>query len=162
MSTSKPVSTLELERPDKGALFVVTGPSGVGKSTLIRALMSRLPDLQFSVSATTRPPREGEVHGRDYHFLTQEGFAERLERGEFLEYATVYDRRYGTLRAPVEAAIDAGQSVLLDIDVQGARQVKQAYPGCIRVFILPPSVVLRGSARDPGTLRGAGDPTERS
>ena len=131
---------LLLGKPDRGALFVVTGPSGVGKSTLIQHVMGRVPGLSFSVSATTRAPRPGELDGLHYHFLTAAQYDEKLAADEFLEHATVYDRRYGTLRGPVVAAIDAGTSVLLDIDVQGARQVKARFLDCIRIFILPPSV----------------------
>lgn len=146
------MSKLNLEAPDQGVLFVITGPSGVGKSTLIKGLMERVPGLEFSVSATTRAPRDGEVDGRDYHFLSAEDFAHRVERAAFLEYATVYDRSYGTLRAPVEAAVAEGRSVVLDIDVQGARQVKERYPACVRVFILPPSVgTLATRLRGRGT-----------
>ena len=151
MSGEPRVATLSLEAPDQGVLFVITGPSGVGKSTLIKGLMERVPGLEFSVSATTRAPRDGEVDGRDYHFLSAEEFAHRVERSEFLEYATVYDRSYGTLRAPVEFAIAQGRSVMLDIDVQGARQVKERYPACVRVFILPPSVATLATR-----LRGRG------
>ena len=151
------MSKLNLETPDTGVLFVVTGPSGVGKSTLIKGLMDRVPGLEFSVSATTRAPRDGEVDGRDYHFLSAEDFAHRVERAEFLEYATVYDRSYGTLRGPVDAAIAQGRSVVLDIDVQGARQVKERYGACIRVFVLPPSVDtlatrLRGRGTDEAVI----------
>lgn len=129
-----------LPRPDRGALFVVTGPSGTGKSTLIRAARQVVPGLTFSVSATTRAARAGEVDGVDYHFLDAEGFDARVEAGDFLEHARVHDRRYGTLRAPVLAALDRGDSVLLDIDMRGARQVKQAMPDSVLVFLLPPSL----------------------
>lgn len=131
---------LKLEPPDQGALFVLSGPSGVGKSTLIRHVMSRVPGIEFSVSATTRKARPGERDGVHYHFLSQEEFAEKEHQDAFLEHATVYDRSYGTLRDPVVAAIAAGRSVLLDIDVQGARQVKARYPDCVRIFILAPSL----------------------
>jgi guanylate kinase len=146
------MARLTVENPDFGALFVVTGPSGAGKSTLIRRVMDRVPGLEFSVSATTRAPRDGEVDGRDYHFLSPEEFARRVEHGSFLEFATVYDRSYGTLRQPVESAIAAGRSVVLDIDVQGARQVKRQFPDCIRVYVLPPRIgVLEQRLRDRGT-----------
>jgi guanylate kinase len=143
---------LQLERPDLGALFVVSGPSGVGKSTLVRAIMERVPDLTFSVSATTRAPRPGEVDGQHYRFLTPEGFADLERQSAFLEHATVYGRRYGTLSRPVEEAVSAGRSVLLDIDVQGARQVKVRYPACVRVYVLPPALsVLEERLRRRGT-----------
>ena len=141
-----------LELPDHGALFVVTGPSGVGKSTLVGRVMARVPGLLFSVSATTRAPRAGEVDGREYHFLSLDDFEGRVQSGAFLEHANVYDRRYGTLRAPVEQSLAAGRSVILDIDVQGARQVKAAFPSCIRVFVLPPNIpVLAERLRRRGT-----------
>ncbi len=110
------VEPLHVSRPDRGVLFVVSGPSGVGKSTLVKRAMARLPWLSFSVSATTR----GERDGVDYHFLTPGEFEERVERGAFLEHATVYDRSYGTLRDPTERALAEGRCLLLDIDVQGA------------------------------------------
>lgn len=141
-----------LELPDHGALFVVTGPSGVGKSTLVGRVMARVPGISFSVSATTRAPRVGEVTGREYHFMSPDDFETRAQQGAFLEHAHVYDRRYGTLRAPVEQALAAGQSVILDIDVQGARQVKAAFPSCLRIFVLPPNIpVLAERLRRRGT-----------
>jgi guanylate kinase len=133
------MTALRLERPDRGVLFVVSGPSGVGKSTLVKAALARVPDIGFSVSATTRAPREGERDGVDYHFVTPAGFADRVAAGEFLEHATVYDRRYGTLRAPTEAVLAEGRSILLDIDVQGSAQVRRAMPEAVHVYILPPS-----------------------
>lgn len=141
-----------IDLPDHGALFVVTGPSGVGKSTLVGRVMARVPGLSYSVSATTRGPRAGEMDGREYHFLTEAEFERRLAEGAFLEHATVYDRRYGTLRAPVEQALVSGRSVILDIDVKGAAQVKSAFPSCIRVFVLPPDVpALEQRLRRRGT-----------
>lgn len=140
-------------RPDRGVLFVVTGPSGVGKSTLVRTAMQRIPGLAFSVSATTRAPREGEVDGIDYHFLDREAFEAEVARGAFLEHATVYGRSYGTLRAPVQAALDRGDSIVLDIDVQGAEQVRRTEPEAVHVFLLPPNLAtlearLRARATD--------------
>lgn len=116
--------------------MVVTGPSGVGKGTLIRALLERVPGFELSVSATTRPPRPGEVEGRDYHFLTDEEFTRRLERGEFVEHAEYAGRRYGTLRSELERG---SRGVVLEIEVQGARQVQKELPEALRVFIAPPS-----------------------
>lgn len=133
------MTALRIERPDRGVLFVVSGPSGVGKSTLVRAALARVPDLGFSVSATTRAPRPGERDGVDYHFVSEEGFHQRVAEGEFLEYATVYDRSYGTLRKPTEAVLAEGRSILLDIDVKGSAQVRVAMPEAVHVFILPPS-----------------------
>jgi guanylate kinase len=120
-------------------VFVITGPSGVGKGTLIRELLRRVPGLELSVSATTRPPRAGEVEGRDYHFLDREEFDRRAQAGEFLEHATYSGNRYGTLRSEVERRLDDGASVLLEIEVQGARQVRAAMPESVQVFITPPT-----------------------
>jgi guanylate kinase len=120
-------------------VFVITGPSGVGKGTLIAELCSRVPGLELSVSATTRPPREGEVDGRDYHFLTREEFDRRALAGEFIEHAVYSGNRYGTLRSEVAERLARGRSVLLEIEVQGARQVRAAMPESVQVFIAPPS-----------------------
>jgi guanylate kinase len=125
-------------------VFVITGPSGVGKGTLIRELCRRVPGLELSVSATTRGPREGEEEGRDYHFLTPDEFARRAEGTDFLEHATYSGHRYGTLRSEVERRLSEGKSVLLEIEVQGARQVRAAMPEAVLVFIAPP---------DPRALR---------
>jgi guanylate kinase len=119
-------------------VLVITGPSGVGKGTLIAALMRRLPNLELSVSATTREPRPGERDGRDYHFLTPEEFERRVEAGEFLEHATYSGHRYGTLRGEVERRLAAGRSVVLEIEVQGARQIRAAMPEAVLIFIAPP------------------------
>jgi guanylate kinase len=125
-------------------VFVITGPSGVGKGTLISRLLERVPGLELSVSATTREPREGEVDGRDYHFLTPEEFDRRKESEDFLEFATYSGNLYGTLRSEVRKRLDAGHSVVLEIEVQGARQVRAAMRESIQVFIAPP---------DPEVLR---------
>jgi guanylate kinase len=133
-------------------VFVITGPSGVGKGTLIRELLRRLPDLELSISATTRAPREGEVDGRDYHFLSPEEFEERMRREDFLEYATYSGNSYGTLRIEVQRRLSAGHSVLLEIEVQGARQVRAAMRESIQVFIAPPDpAVLRQRLDGRGT-----------
>lgn len=143
---------LRLERPDRGVLFVTSGPSGVGKSTLVRDALARIPDLAFSVSATTRQPRPGEQDGVQYHFVAPERFEALVAQRAFLEHATVYDRRYGTLRAPTEATLADGRSLLLDIDVQGARQVRTAMPESVHVYVLPPSVdALETRLRARGT-----------
>ena len=120
-------------------VFVITGPSGVGKGTLIAKLLERVPELELSVSATTRSPREGEEDSRDYHFLDREEFDRRVEQKDFLEFATYSDHRYGTLRSEVERRLEAGRSVVLEIEVQGARQVRAAMPEAVAVFIAPPS-----------------------
>jgi guanylate kinase len=127
-----------------GKVFVITGPSGVGKGTLIERLLERVPELELSVSATTRDPRPGEVTGRDYHFLTPDEFDRRVEAGEFLEHAGYSGNRYGTLREEVERRLAEGRSVVLEIEVQGARQVREAMPEAVQVFIAPP---------DPAALR---------
>jgi guanylate kinase len=120
-------------------VFVITGPSGVGKGTLIRTLLERIPELELSVSATTRAPRPGEDDGVDYHFLTDEEFARRVEAGDFVEHAAYSGRRYGTLRSELERRTSEGRPVVLEIEVQGARQVAEAMPEAIRIFIAPPS-----------------------
>jgi guanylate kinase len=120
-------------------VFVITGPSGVGKGTLIRGLRDRVPGLALAVSATTRPPRPGERGGREYHFLPDEEFARRVAAGEFVENAEYAGRRYGTLRSELERAERDGVPVLLEIDVQGARQVRERMPEAVLVFIDPPS-----------------------
>ena len=120
-------------------VFVITGPSGVGKGTLIRTLRERMPELELSVSATTRAPRPGEQDGVDYHFLTDAEFQRRVEAGEFVEHATYSGNRYGTLRAELERRTRAGHPVVLEIEVQGARQVRRAMPEALQIFIAPPS-----------------------
>lgn len=136
-------------------VFVITGPSGVGKGTLIGALLKRVPGLELSVSATTREPREGEVDGRDYHFLAPEEFDRRVEAGEFLEFATYSGNRYGTLRSEVERRLAAGRSVVLEIEVQGARQVRAAMRESVQVFIAPPApAVLRERLEGRGADSG--------
>ena len=124
----------------RGLMFVLSSPSGAGKTTLSRMLIDRMPGLKMSVSATTRLMRPGEVDGRDYHFIDKARFDEMSKRSELLELATVFDNRYGTPRAPVEAALAAGQDVLFDIDWQGTQQLREkARADVVSVFILPPS-----------------------
>jgi guanylate kinase len=124
----------------RGLMFVLSSPSGAGKTTLSRLLIERMPGLRMSVSATTRSMRPGEVDGRDYMFVDKSRFEEMTKRDELLEWATVFDNRYGTPRAPVEAALSAGQDVLFDIDWQGTQQLREkARADVVSVFILPPS-----------------------
>ena len=132
--------SLALERPDLGLLLVVSGASGTGKSTLLSRLFSEVPGLEFSVSATTRAPREGEVDGREYHFVTRPDFLHLKETGKLLENAEVYNNFYGTPKEPVTRALSEGRSIVLDIDVQGAAQVRQNMPEAVSIFILPPSL----------------------
>ena len=131
---------------------MITGPSGVGKGTLIERLLERVPELELSVSATTREPRTGEVDGRDYHFLTPEEFRQRLEAGDFLEHASYSGNHYGTLRDEVDRRLAEGRSVVLEIEVQGARQVRDAMPEAVLIFIAPPDeAVLRERLEGRGT-----------
>jgi guanylate kinase len=120
-------------------VFVITGPSGVGKGTLIRTLLERVPDLELSVSATTRKPRLGETHGVDYHFLDDAEFERRVQAGDFVEHADYSGRRYGTLRADLEQRLARGVPVVLEIELQGARQIAETMPEAKRIFIAPPS-----------------------
>src|SRR5215211_4240723 len=137
----------------KGKVFVITGPSGVGKGTLIERLLDAVPELELSVSATTREPRAGEVDGRDYHFLTPEEFRRRLEAGDFLEHASYSGNYYGTIREEVERRLAAGRSVVLEIEVQGARQVRDAMgDDAVLIFIAPPDeAALRARLEGRGT-----------
>lgn len=137
-----------------GRLLVLAGPSGVGKSHLVAGLRDAVPGLVFSVSATTRAPRDGEVAGRDYHFVDGAGFDALVEGGELLEWADVHGglQRSGTLREPVERAIGQGNPVLVEVDLQGARAVKAALPEALTVFIAPPSIAeLERRLTDRGT-----------
>jgi guanylate kinase len=143
--------------PGVARVFVITGPSGVGKGTLIRGLMERLPELELSVSATTRAPRAGERDGVDYHFLTREEFDRRVAQGEFVEHADYAGRSYGTLRSELEDRVRAGSPVVLEIEVQGARQVREALPEAVQVFIAPPSLQ---ALRTRLTTRGTDDSEE--
>jgi guanylate kinase len=152
----------------RGMMFVLSSPSGAGKTTLSRMLVAESPALQMSVSATTRPKRPGEIEGKDYYFVGQARFDAMVANGELLEWANVFDNRYGTPRAPVEAALSAGQDVLFDIDWQGTQQLRSRSPNdVVSVFILPPSVTaleqrLHTRAQDSdevirGRMKKAGD-----
>lgn len=123
----------------RGRLYVIAAPSGAGKTSLMQALMKRRPALSFSVSCTTRAPRAHELDGRDYHFISREEFRRLIAAGEFIEHADVFGNLYGTRRSVVDAALAEGRDLILDIDWQGASQVRQHLPGAVHVFILPPS-----------------------
>ncbi|MEX1266168.1 MAG: guanylate kinase [Woeseia sp.] len=123
----------------KARLFVLAAPSGAGKTTLVKALVQRNPHLRFSISYTTRKQRKTEVHGADYFFVTEDAFRKLEENGELLESALVFDNHYGTSRGQVERHLAAGEHVILEIDWQGAQQVRQSMPECVSIFILPPS-----------------------
>ena len=136
---------------------MITGPSGVGKGTLIRGMLQRVPEVELSVSATTRNPRAGEHDGIEYHFLTPEEFEQHVTAGDFLEHATYSGNRYGTLRMEVERRLKEGREVVLEIELQGARQVRQAMPDAVAVFIAPPS---RGALRARLIGRGTDTPEQ--
>ncbi len=121
-----------------GQLFVLSGPSGVGKSSLRDGVRKRFPELAYSISYTTRPPRQGESEGRDYHFVSMEAFLAMKEAGDFVEYAQVHGNYYGTSRAQLEKHLNDRRNLLLEIDVQGARQVKEHFPSACFIFVLPP------------------------
>ncbi len=133
---------------------MISGPSGVGKSSIVDRIMKQLP-LRFSVSATTRSARPGEVHGVDYYFVSESAFRDRIAEGLLLEWAEYNDRLYGTPRRPVEAQLHAGHDVILDIEVQGARQVRLAYPEALMIFVAPPTLDTLAER-----LRGRGDTAE--
>ncbi|RMG50273.1 MAG: guanylate kinase [Gammaproteobacteria bacterium] len=137
-----------------GTLFIVSAPSGAGKTSLVRALIAQMPDLELSISHTTRPMRPGEADGVDYHFVDAATFEAMVERGEFLEHARVFDNFYGTARSSVESRLAEGRDVILEIDWQGAAQVRARMPESRSIFILPPSLEvlearLRGRGQDP-------------
>ena len=125
---------------NKGKIIILSAPSGAGKTSLGRALMEKMPNVTWSVSHTTRSPRPGEIDGRDYHFVSRDEFQRLLDEGDFLEYAEVYGNWYGTSRSALEKQLAEGKIVLLDIDWQGARQIRQLYPDAVSIFIMPPSI----------------------
>jgi guanylate kinase len=136
-----------------GNLYIISAPSGAGKTSLVKALLQSEVDLSLSVSYTTRAPRPEEVDGRDYHFVNREGFEERLKQGEFLESAQVYGNFYGTSKTWINEALRASRDILLEIDSQGARQVREVFPASVSIFVLPPSLQvlearLRNRAQD--------------
>jgi guanylate kinase len=138
---------------DRGVLVIVSSPSGAGKTTLTRRLLAEFPQLEFSVSYTTRPIRTGEVDGRDYHFVTPDVFEDMARRGEFAEHAFVFGNRYGTAQAPIEAALARGRDVIFDVDWQGADALSARWPAdSLKIFILPPSLdVLAARLRSRAT-----------
>ncbi|MGH7770715.1 MAG: guanylate kinase [Candidatus Binatia bacterium] len=138
----------------EGVIFILSAPSGAGKTTLVNRLMKIFPGITLSVSYTTRPPRPGEVPGRDYHFVAKKRFAEMRAKGNFAEWANVHGSLYGTPRGPLERNVRRGRDVLLDIDVQGASKIKRQYHRAVSIFLLPPSwqelekrLALRGTDR---------------
>jgi guanylate kinase len=151
------VTDPRIEAAARGRLFVIAAPSGAGKTSLVRALMEREPSLEFSISCTTRRQRPNEVHGEDYFFVDTGEFMRMVEADEFLEFAQVFDNHYGTPRRPVDEALAAGRNLILEIDWQGAQQVRREMPECVSVFILPPSRAelerrLRGRGTDSETV----------
>lgn len=137
-----------------GKLIVITGPSGVGKGTIVRALLQRHPDLSLSISSTTRQPRPGETDGKDYYFTTKEQFTSAIAEGEFLEWAEYAGNYYGTPKTKVQELLDQGELVLLEIELLGARAIANIFPDATRIFILPPSLEelatrLRDRGQDP-------------
>jgi len=135
-----------------GKLYIISGPSGSGKSTILRSVLENMPDIYFSVSATTRQPRPGEVHGEHYHFLSQAEFDQLVEADGLLEYAQYVGNSYGTPAEPIREKLEAGVDVLLDIEVQGAEQIKEKMPEAVAIFLSPPSLeILEERLRNRGT-----------
>lgn len=147
-------SATTFSKLSQGKLIVLTGPSGVGKGTLMRTLLQRHPELYYSVSATTRAPRPGEIDGKHYHFIERSKFEQLVAHGEFLEWAEFAGNYYGTLRLAVLNQINAGKCVVLEIELEGARQIRTSFPEAKSIFILPPSLTelenrIRGRGTDP-------------
>ena len=140
-------------RPRRGIIFILSAPSGAGKTTISRAALKAIEGLEASISLTTRAPREGEVGGADYHFVSDAEFKRRIEVGDLAEWAQVFDASYGTPRVPLDDAVAAGRDILLDIDIQGALQIRQKYPrDAVTIFVLPPSFAeLEERLRGRGT-----------
>ena len=140
---------------ERGHLFVVSAPSGAGKSTLCNAVRERFPDIHYSVSTTTRPPRPGETDGVDYHFVTESEFKEGIERGRWAEWAVVHGNYYGTSAEGLREPLENGTDILLDIDVQGANRIVEQFPDAVTIFIMPPSLE---TLRERMTSRGTDAP----
>jgi len=141
----------------KGSLYIISAPSGAGKTTLVQALLTRLDDVVVSVSHTTRAMRTGEVEGVDYHFVSQDEFASMVKQGEFLEHAEVFGNHYGTSRHHIQEQLNLGKDVILEIDWQGARQIRELMVGCRSIYVLPPSISalrqrLNSRAQDDATV----------
>ncbi len=135
-----------------GLPIVVSAPSGAGKTTIVKAILRRFPKIAFSVSATTRPRRDGEADGRDYYFLSRSEFERRIKNGELIEYEEIYSNYYGTLKNEVEKTLAAGRSIVFDVDVNGGLSIKKAFPGALLIFVKPPSVeVLRNRLKQRGS-----------
>ena len=144
------MTTAGIQKP--GVLFVMSAPSGAGKSTLCRAALDRFADLVYSVSYTTRAPRSGEQNGRDYHFITKDEFEKGIVRGRWAEWAEVHDHYYGTSADFLDGELSLGRDILLDIDIQGTRQILQRYPDAVTIFIVPPSLeTLKSRLQSRGT-----------
>lgn len=133
------MSDVSVDRPP-GLLMIMSAPSGAGKTSISREILRMFPDIRFSVSSTTRPPRPGEVNGRDYHFLSEEAFRQQIARGEFVEWVENYGRLYGTSKETMAAYLEKGQDLILDIEPRGAKAIRALYPRGVFVFILPPSL----------------------
>ncbi len=148
-----------MKKEGSSSLFIVSGPSGTGKTTLCKELIKSIPDLSFSISYTTRPPRKNEVAGKDYNFVSPDKFKAMIANGEFAEWAEVYGHLYGTSRKSIEQALDKGLDLLFDLDCQGAQQLKKIYPQGIGIFLLPPSFselekrMKKRSTDSPETIR---------
>lgn len=151
--TQKVWKTVTTKVPDSpGLLFILSAPSGAGKSTLCRAVQNRFPDILYSISYTTRPPRKGEQDGVDYHFIADDEFEKGIARDRWAEWAKVHNNYYGTSADLLNRALSGGQDILLDIDVQGMRQIVKRYPAGITIFIMPPSLeILRLRLENRGT-----------
>ncbi|MHB8156969.1 MAG: guanylate kinase [Desulfocucumaceae bacterium] len=141
----------------RGMLLLISGPSGCGKGTVCSQLLETVPNMRLSISATTRPPRPGEVHGRNYYFMTREGFERLAQEGGFLEWAPIYGNLYGTPAAPVREMLAAGEDIILEIDVQGGLQVKEHFPDTILIFLITPSRAMLESRL---TGRGTDSPED--
>jgi len=150
---SIPLKSRDSLPPRRGIIFILSAPSGAGKTTIWRASLKAIAGLEFSVSLTTRAPRAGEADGIDYSFVSEEEFKRRQSSGELAEWARVFESSYGTPRAPLDAAIASGRDILLDIDIQGARQIRAMYLGdAVAIFVLPPTFAeLEGRLRGRGT-----------